>query len=412
MKLAIAYNTRNEVELTKQTFPVLRDGQHALLWSDGSTDPEALQFFQDNNPCATAAYPNVVGGADSAIAHAFTRLLQHPARYTHVGLVESDVLLDVDWLAPTMALFEKGAADDLRVGAVSARSYEDRVLIQRDEYAVMLNVGAGMIVMTRDAAQIVLDTFRTAYWPATRKVFAQLSGIDVATFACFRGQEQFTTTDWQFEAQLARMGYATLALTPSKASMIGQVPPLHEQGLTLTQGLVEVRRNDTAFELYRENLRRCGSCVDGKMLSDGWPVLHREGSGLIIFPHQLSYIGAQRSGNWRLKNSQGFGPFAYRAGPGGASLSARISGSCSFLLSGGADGATVSLTDTRSGFKAEPQLPPEQGSFIEVNVPGGPVPREIVLQASEGAVFYGLQTVDPQMIDTTFKFDWSVLPEV
>lgn len=412
MKLAIAYNTRNEVELTRQTFPVLRDGQHALIWSDGSTDPEALQFFRDNFHLATSAHSNVAGGADSAIAHAFTRLLQHPAGYTHVGLVESDVLLDADWLEPTMALFEKGAADGMWVGAVSARSYEDRVLIQRDEYAVMLNVGAGMIVMTRDAAQIALDTFRTAWWPTTRKVFAQMSGIDVATFACFRGQEQMTTTDWQFEAQLARMGYATLALTPSKASMIGQVPPLHAQGLTLTQGPVETRRNDKAFETYRENLRRCGPCVDGKMLSDGWPVLHREGNGLLIFPHQLGYIGVQGSGNWRLKTSQGFGPFAYRAGPGGASLSARISGSCSFLLSGGTDGATISLTDTRSGFKAEPQLPPEQGSFVEVNVPGGPVPREIILRANEGAVFYGLQTVDLQMIDTTFKFTWDQLPEV
>lgn len=412
MKLAIAYNTRNEVELTKQTFPVLRDGQYALIWSDGSTDPEALKFFNSNRQMVTEAYQDVRGGADSAIAHAFTRLLQHPAGYTHVGLVESDVLLDAKWLTPTMALFEKGAADGMRVGAVSARSYEDRVLIQCDGYAVMLNVGAGMIVMTRDAAQIVLDTFRTAWWPTTRKVFAQLSGIDVATFACFRGNEQMTTTDWQFEAQLARMGYATLALTPSKASMIGQVPPLHEQGLVLTQGPVEARRNDKAFELYRENLRGCGPCVDGKMLSDGWPVLHREGNGLIIFPHQLGYIGAQRSGNWRLKNSQGWGPFAYRVGSGGASLSARISGSASFLVSGGDNGTTVSITDTRSGFKTEPQLPPEQGSFIEVNVPGGPVPREIILKANEGAVFYGLQTVEPQMIDTTFKFDWSILPEV
>lgn len=417
MKLALGYSTKDQVELTKQTIePLLRSvkakqyGGPDIHWCDGS-DTDEGRAMPRHYANIDVSY-NVRGGADSAIAWKLSQLLAASQNYTHIGLIENDVLLDPDWLEPTMALFEKGAADGLRVGAVSARSYEDRVLIQRDEYAVMLNVGAGMIIMTRDAAQIVLDTFRTAYWPATRKVFAQLSGIDVATFACFRGNEQITTTDWQFEAQLARMGYATLALTPSKASMIGQVPPLHEQGLTLTQGLVEARRDDKAFDLYRENLRRCGPCVDGKMLSDGWPVLHREGSGLIIFPHQLGCIGAQRSGNWRLKNSQGFGPFAYRAGQGGASLSARISGSCSFLVSGGENGATISLTDTRSGFKAEPQLPPEQGSFIEVNVPGGPVPREIILKANEGAVFYGLQTVDPQMIDTTFKFSWDQLPEV
>ena len=411
MKFALGYSTKDQVELTKQTFPVLRDGKHDLFWCDGSTTQAGIDFVANNAEYATYYDVDVNGGADAAIAWKLTKLLE-AKNYTHIGLIENDVLLDPDWLELTLALFEKGAADGLRVGAVSARSYEDRVLIQRDEYAVMLNVGAGMIIMTRDAAQIVLDTFRTAYWPTTRKVFAQLSGIDVATFACFRGQEQMTTTDWQFEAQLARMGYATLALTPSKASMIGQVPPLHEQGLVMTQGPVEARRDDKAFELYRENLRRCGPCVDGTMLSDGWPVLHREGSGLLIFPHQLGYINAQRSGNWRLKNSQGWGPFAYRAGPDGASLSLRISGSASFLVSGGTDGATVSITDIRSGFKAEPQLPPEQGSFVEVNVPGGSVPRDIILRASEGAVFYGLQTVDSQMIDTTFKFDWHCLPEV
>lgn len=409
MKLALAYSTKDQVELTKQTFDRICDPEanYDIYWGDGSVMDVGLKYFADYRDAAFHS-ERVGGGADAAIAWKLSEMLRHP--YTHVGLVESDVLLDEDWLEPTMALFEKGKADGLSVGAVSARSYVDRILIQRDGYAVMHNCGAGHIIFTREAAEVVLRSFRTHWWPDNRRLFAQISGIDIGAYAAHRGEDKFVTSDWGFEAVLARHGLATLALTPSKASMIGQVPPLHEQGLELTQGPAEARRDEGAFRLYEWSL----SGLRKKLHRADEPgIIHRQAGGMILFPHQMGYVPEARyEGAWRLKWCQGFGPFAYRAGPGGASLSARISGSCSFLLSGGADGATISLTDTRSGFKTEPQLPPEQGSFIEVNVPGGPVPREIILEANEDAVFYGLQTVDPQMIDTTFKFSWEQLPEV
>ena len=114
--------------------------------------------------------------------------------------------------------------------------------MQRDGYAVMHNIGAGVVIFTREAAEIVLRTFRTHWWPDNVKLFAQLSGIDLRTYAAFRGNEQWVTTDWGWEAQLARHGLASLALTPAKCSMIGQDPPLHEQGLELAQGLGAARR--------------------------------------------------------------------------------------------------------------------------------------------------------------------------
>lgn len=414
MRLALAYSTKDQVDLTKQTFPRIHPLKGDVFWCDGSVTDEGRALPGKLAQSAT----RVLGGADAAIAWKLSTMLQFPYAFTHFGLIENDVLLDPDWLEPTMALFEKGKQDGLHVGAVSPRSYVDRILIQRDGYAVMHNVGAGMVIFTREAAEIVLRSFRTHYWPDNVRLFAQLSGIDLRTYACFKGQEQFVTTDWGWEAQLARRGLATLALTPAKCQMIGQVPSLKDQGLELVAG-VDGRfggydgvkfYDNIAFDLYRISL---DLIRQGKLKLDGPNKIHRQAGGMLFFPHQMGHIpGSRYEGAWRLKWSQGFGPFAYRAGPGGASLSVRISGSCSFLLSGGADGATISLTDTRSGFKAEPQLPPEQGSFIEANVPGGPVPREIILKASEGAVFYGLQTVDPQMIDITFRFSWDQLPEV
>lgn len=407
MRLAIAYNTKNRLELTKQSFPVLQTTEHALLWSDGSTEEDALDFFHENRHWATESYAKVHGGADSAIVHSLTRLLRHPARYTHVGLVESDVMLDEDWLKPTLDLFEKGERDGLDVGAVSPRSYVDRVLIQRSGYAVAHNIGAGVIIFTREAAEIVLRTFRTTWWPDNVRLFAQISGIDLRTYAAFHGNEQFITTDWGWEAQLARHGMASLALTPSKAQMIGQVPALYEQGLTLTTGALELMRNEKAFALYQSGLRLLRTKSSYELPG----LIARQGTDYLFFPHQIPAIETcEMQNNFELQWSQGFGPFAYRAKAGGSEILPVLAGPVSILASGGTNGAKVTIEDTRSGFKTSPDLPPSPEP-VSIQVPGGPIPRLITCQFGEGAVFYGLQTADPQMIDTTWKFDWSQLPE-
>ncbi len=410
MKLAIAYSTKDQVELTKQTLPAPTD-KFDLIWCDGSKTEEGIKFFKQRDNFAMYKHGNLYGGADAAIAWKLSTLLVHDNNYTHIGLMENDVLLDEDWFDPTLELFEKGKQDGLHVGAVSARSYVDRVLIQRDGYAVMHNLGAGMVIFTRQAAEIILRSFRTHWWPANRLLFAQLSGVDLATYAAFRGQEQFVTTDWGWEAQLLCHGLAALALTPSMATMIGQNPPLAEQGLELVAlGSPARSMPKEYFDLYNGNLDAIrGGCFKTELPG----IIHRDGGGMTFFPHQLGYLagGPQWSGTLELQWSQGFGPFAYRAGPGGASLSLRISGSCSFLVSGGVTGAKVAITDTRSGFSFAPELPAGMEQFGALNVPGGPVPRTIECKFGEGAVFYGVSTSDPQLLDDTFRFDWSQLPE-
>jgi hypothetical protein len=48
--------------------------------------------------------------------------------------------------------------------------------------------------------------------------------------------------------------------------------------------------------------------------------------------------------------------------------------------------------------------------LASIAVPGGPVPRRVTMEMSEGAVFYGLSCSEPQMLDTTFRFSWNQLP--
>jgi hypothetical protein len=423
VKLAICYSSKNQFELTEQTWTRLIDSlpfdstsyETGLFWCDASSSEDAVGFFEEyKHVLLGAGAEKVFGGADSALAWKLTRALQSEKNFTHIMLLENDVLLDENWFDPTIELFEKGERDGLVVGAVSPRSYVDRILIQRDGWAVCHNLGAGCIILTREAADIVLRTFRTGWWPDNVRLFAQLSGIDLRTYAAFRGNEQWVTTDWMWDAQLARHGLAALACTPAKCMMIGQNPPLAQQGLELTtQAHAEMWRNESAFANYRERLAAIRSGV--ALPAGSFGMLCRQGADTIIFPHQLRAIGGTWAGTTELKWSQGFGPFAYRAGKGsdgvhGASLSVHVSGTCSFLLGGGDAGAQVRLADTRSGFNFSPQIPPSMEPAA-INVPGGPIPRTITLEMDEGAVFYGLSCADPQMIDTTWKFDWSQLPE-
>ena len=79
----------------------------------------------------------LTGGSCRYIVKALTDLLAGARQYDYMrALWQNDVRLHDDWFEPTMGPFEIGQTvkPALFVGAVSARCYEDRVLIQRDGY--------------------------------------------------------------------------------------------------------------------------------------------------------------------------------------------------------------------------------------------------------------------------------------
>ena len=432
-RVAIAFSTKDRVELSRQSIaPLLQPDKFDAFWIDGSNTEEGLAFPLEEGRPVKQIIGNVRGGADAAIVFSLTTMLNHPDHYTHIGLVENDVLLHKDWFGPTMALFERGEAEGLHVGAVSARCYEDRVLFQRDGYAVCHNLGAGMVIFTRKAAELVLFYFRTGWWGDNRRVFAQLSGLDIGRWGAFRFNEQFVTADWHFDAVLASHGLASLALTPSPCEMIGQVPPLHEQGLKLVAQPVEMLRNDKAFEKFATATWKIwyGSLQIGH--SNGMPFHFAPESYWTVFPHQIASLAGEYAGPWKLKWMQGFGPFAWKAGDAldypfyetkpyssepqeqMPTLTVPISGPCSIMVSGGEKGGKVEVEDLHSGYKVSPELPAEGPSTQILNLP---VPaaghREIRLtMLTPGTMFYGLQTREPQAWLPRVVFNHSMLPPV
>lgn len=416
-RVAIAFSTKDRVELSKQSIePLLQPDKFDLFCVDGSKTAAGENFIRGRGK---QTFMNVGGGADAAIVFSLSQMLAND--YDYVGLVENDVLLDPDWFDATMALFRFGRSEGLDVGAVSARSYEDRILIQRDNYAVMHNLGAGMVIFSRKTAELVLANFRTGFTTENRRTWMQAAGLDVARWSLFVQQPHVTCADWQFERILAQHGMVALALTPAKCQMIGQDPPLAEQGLTLTTGPVESLRNDKAFGLLVEQM---AAVRNGDVQMPDSRFMTTDDGNTTIFPHQIGMLGGRFEGYWSLKWAQGFGPFVYKAGANQTqqydrvalvtqpSVSIPITGPCQLLVSGGANGGKVSIRDEMSGFEITTDVAPEgpQGQVMPMSVPGANY-RTVQLTAhTPGVTFYGVMVREPQVIHPHFRFDHSVLP--
>ena len=437
-KVAISFLTKDRTDLSVQSIvPLLQPTKFDTFWIDGSVTEQG-QKLPDQYPQLAGHYANIRGGAGAGIVFALTMMLEHPARYDYVGLVENDVRLGMDAITDAVVLFERGRIDGLEVGAVSARTYADRILFQRDGYAVMHNLGAGQIILTRAAAEIVLNTFRSGWTTDNRRIFVQLSGIDIGRYWAFRGGEHWLVADWNFDATLAAHGLASLALTPSPCEMIGQNPPLAKQGLTLVDRELDEFKNALAFNRYANTM---SDIRDGKFMLGTQTDFHYDPTSntWTYFAPHVHKLGGKFTGDWAFREQRGFGEFAWVAGidhmwaeinfpkyengvpmprsrnPIMPALEIPIFGPACFLVSGSKNGGKFEIEDTVNGYKATPDLVPEgpQQQVLQLVVPGAVNYRTIRLTAlTPGVVFFGIQTRDKQPIDPTIKFDYSTLPPV
>lgn len=405
MKTCIAFLTCDKPDLTRQSIVPLLDCGADIMWVDGSRTEAGTSLL--SNYDTKYKFTNVRGGAGAAIVFALSTMLEKG--YDAVGLVENDVLLADEWFAPTMRLFEVHPS----VGAVSARCYEDRILFQRDDHAICHNLGAGQIILTRDAATLILHHFRTGWTSDNRRVFGKLAGIDIGGYWAFRGSEHWLTADWHWDALLAAHGYASLALTPSPCDMIGQNPPLAEQGLKIVTEPVEARRNPPKADEYLYNLKQIREGkLDINEFKTPSPFSPAVG-GHIVFPHQAVGIGGCYIGNWRLTETRGWGTFAWTSAEPTTIVVDRepnesvedtqvqlpITGACSLLVGGGEAGGYVSVHDTHSGFSQKLHIKAASGGqTASIVVPPTSIRRTITLTMLDpGLTFYGVTCREPQV---------------
>lgn len=411
-KVAIAFSTKNRLDKMERSIePLIQPDNFDLFVVDGSTEPESLHFIEELENHAnghTFVRRDITGGSCRAIVYALTLLLEHENQYDYVGLVESDVLLDGDWFDATMHLF--GHAE-LPVGAASARCYEDRILIQRDGYAIMHNLGAGMIMFTREAASIVLRQYRTHMTTENRRIFSLASGIDIGPFWAFKGSDHMLVADWGYDRHLVEHGLCSLALTPAKAT---QMEDIARMGLTMAAGPVKERENPEAYKIFRDTLRGL------ELPKQAFGHLFHANTH-VYFPHQISMIGGNYAGGWQFKWSLGWGCFAWQAGPNVAGfwqdgppiMTVPLMGPCEVIVSGGSKGARCKVEDEFSGFSCEPTVDPEgEGrNMLAIAVPGNYTYRHVKLTAlTPGLCFFGVRTAEAQPSIPGDSFNFHSLP--
>jgi hypothetical protein len=223
-KVGFALSTRDRFVYTMRTIKALdAEGGFDLIWNDGSERnevPELSRYFAFRNARLIEVNYKVKGGADAAICYGLRRLLE--LGYDFVGLIENDVLLAPGWFAAMRGSFETAAEEGVSVGAVSALGYQSRVLEYRKDYSIDWARGAGLVLFTREAAELLLENYSGLEMTSQqiRGFYAEQFGIalNVSEWAVgARWMDGPMTLDWGYAPLLYSHGYASVGTIPSFA---------------------------------------------------------------------------------------------------------------------------------------------------------------------------------------------------
>ena len=348
-KIALVFSTKDRTDFSRRSLEALmRDDPLDLFWVDGSRTEEGLALPAELTPLLPRLreiHYGVVGGPDAAIIYSLTYLRDQG--YEYIGLLENDVLLPGDWLSHTMGLFAAGERDGLRVGAVSARSFKNRRLLQRPGYAISFNIGAGMIILTHEAVRSVLSRYRTAGGREIQATFLAATGINPLPEPPEQTEHWRAAADWSFDIALLMDGFCSLTHSPSLARNL-DTSFADNALMQLQTEMTPTDIDDAAFARYREHVARLAPLAGGGTFA-GLPLFDTETQCWITFPHELAAANpAFIAGRWKYKWSQCLGPFAFVAQEPGCEIRLPVfSEKCSVLCGFGPDcgAATVSMGD-------------------------------------------------------------------
>jgi hypothetical protein len=300
----VIYSTKNRCHLSVQTAPAaLSESDCDGFWLDGSDTTEGREFplsVADRLPALREIHRGVVGGPDRAIIYGLSYLLARG--YKYLALVENDVLLTPGWLPTAIRAMERAAADGLRVGAATVRTFDRRILFVRPGYAVMFHIGAGMIVLTREAAEALLATYRSTSAIEISHVCRKMTQGDISRIWEPGMMEGYLySADWFFDLALMQLGFASVGTLPALAYNI-DVDHAVWGIRAVSEAHPAAGLDPDLFRIYHRNLWWAAQTADAV----GYyfdPTLER----FVVFPHQLRPEGYR--GEWQLKWRQCFGPF-------------------------------------------------------------------------------------------------------
>ena len=256
---AFAYSTKDRTDLTLETLPLVdSDNRFDLLWFDGSTTSDGKKLpgqYEFQNCSLREIHYDVTGGPDVAILTALHRMVD--AGYDYCGLIENDILLENDWFETTLKAMISAQSEGLPVGAVTARTIDSRVLYKRQDYAVLWNLGAGMALFTRDAANIILKDYATTAsdWLSDR--WKKEAGINLGDDAWELRMDQKRRglgVDWTFAARLMEHGLASIGTLPNSARNVDMDVEKEYRTKYSSQEPERVAEQEKDFVAYKSTL--------------------------------------------------------------------------------------------------------------------------------------------------------------
>jgi len=225
-RVGFAFSSKDRPEFTRQTLTSMdQDGGYDFIWNDGSDAPEARDLpgeFPLRNARLVEVNREVRGGPDRSICFGLERLLK--LGYDYVGLIENDIVMQPGWFGRLMELFELTAADGLVCGAATIRSYEGRVLEHRAGYSINWGTGAGMILFSRPAAEVILRQYPKLLMSTDfiTRLYARLFALDLGlrtqdANGKWTQNSAWLTLDWGYTPTLYLHGYTSVGSIPSLA---------------------------------------------------------------------------------------------------------------------------------------------------------------------------------------------------
>jgi hypothetical protein len=228
-RFGFSFSSKDRYLFTLQSLDSLdTEGGFDLIWNDGSKEegvPALARNYKFRNARLVEINYGVTGGAERAVQFGLSRLLK--LGYDYVGLIENDILFRPGWFSHLREVFALGAAEGIACGSATARSFESHAIEYREGYSVQADIGAGMVLFSRAAAEIIMELYQnpsslqmtTHSW---QQFYADFFGIDLRQFAPFwaypSNQPVPCTLDWGYTPSLYLNGFASLATIPSYAT--------------------------------------------------------------------------------------------------------------------------------------------------------------------------------------------------
>ena len=217
-RIAFSLPTKDRVQETKVTLATLdTERGFDVIWVDGSETPDGkalVDQYEFRNIRLIEAHKDMKG-KEYAGYFGLDRLFD--LGYDYFGLIENELAFEPGWFDRLLQLFQLAAEDGLAVGAATVRSYNGRVMEYRPSYTINWILGAGCVLYSSAAYQLIQNMRGTMTARSVRRFYAETLGIDLGE-AIFRGRpDRIMGADWTHGTRWCENGLVAVGSIPSLA---------------------------------------------------------------------------------------------------------------------------------------------------------------------------------------------------